>query len=340
LAAEAFQGWSIGAYNVCTKPAGGSYSCENVGNVTSYTKSGLSNGTTYTFKAQALNAYSYELADSNELSATPESTGEPEEPVGGGGWVIETPTLSNVILEGFAYPSATVHILRDAQKVGTINVGGSATFSYSDPDVSNGNYKYSLFAVDKTGRRSATTSIFVTVSGDGVTVIDSIVLPPTMFIDSEDLSFDKASGRNPTIRGFAFPGSHVVVEVIQTGATLSTIVLSNGSYTLSLDISGFSGGVYALRSRTLLPNGMASTYSSLVGFGVDVPFKKKVFDIPKCGLLDHPDLNCDGDVNIIDVSILMFWFKKAVGQTLGVDFNFDGMVDIIDFSILVFYWTG
>ena len=51
-AATAFQGWSIGGYNRCFKTTG-SYTCEDVGNVTSSTKTGLTNGTTYTFKIEA-----------------------------------------------------------------------------------------------------------------------------------------------------------------------------------------------------------------------------------------------------------------------------------------------
>ena len=72
-------GWSVSGYNVCTKPSTGIYTCEDVGEVTSFTKTGLSNGTTYTFKVQIKEAFGDVIAESGEIIATPEDAG------GGGG---------------------------------------------------------------------------------------------------------------------------------------------------------------------------------------------------------------------------------------------------------------
>ena len=87
-AATAYQGWNIGGYNVCHKSTG-SYTCSNVGSVTSSTKTGLTNGTTYTFKIQAYDnsGSSNVIAESNEKTSAPvaAATPTPTPSSGGGG---------------------------------------------------------------------------------------------------------------------------------------------------------------------------------------------------------------------------------------------------------------
>ena len=51
------------------------------------------------------------------------------------------------------------------------------------------------------------------------------------------------------------------------------------------------------------------------------------------------DLSGDNKVNLIDFSILAYWYKRP--QPLAKnDLNADGKVDLIDFSIMAFHWTG
>jgi len=64
------------------------------------------------------------------------------------------------------------------------------------------------------------------------------------------------------------------------------------------------------------------------------------------------DLNADGRINLIDASILFYWWAKpvtpyalaAISKTsfdfASPDINNDTKVDIIDLSILLYYWTG
>nr|MBP9822372.1 fibronectin type III domain-containing protein [Candidatus Paceibacterota bacterium] len=87
-AAAAYQGLSVGGYNVCIKSGGGSYSCSNVGNTTSSTRTGLTADVSYTFKIEAKDAVGDIIAVSNESSATPSapsSTPTPTPSSGGGG---------------------------------------------------------------------------------------------------------------------------------------------------------------------------------------------------------------------------------------------------------------
>ena len=58
-----------------------------------------------------------------------------------------------------------------------------------------------------------------------------------------------------------------------------------------------------------------------------------------CGTLIG-DLNCDGRVNIIDFSIMAYWYNKKTTPPTKIDLNGDGKITLIDFSIMAFYWTG
>ena len=81
--------------------------------------------------------------------------------------------------------------------------------------------------------------------------------------------------------------------------------------------------------------GEISSFSKAVGFkvGTKTTLAKPVTKIPK------GDLNNDKRVNIVDFSIMAFWYKKF-GFPVGIDLNNDGKIDLKDFSIMAFYWTG
>ena len=51
------------------------------------------------------------------------------------------------------------------------------------------------------------------------------------------------------------------------------------------------------------------------------------------------DYNGDGRVDLVDFSVLIFWFEKT-NIPLDIDCNGDGKADIVDFSIMAYYWTG
>ncbi len=53
------------------------------------------------------------------------------------------------------------------------------------------------------------------------------------------------------------------------------------------------------------------------------------------------DINRDGKVNLIDASILAYWFKRPLSAVakLTADLNLDGKVDLTDFSIFAYYWN-
>jgi len=58
---------------------------------------------------------------------------------------------------------------------------------------------------------------------------------------------------------------------------------------------------------------------------------------PAEGICPRGDLNKDGRVNLIDFSILLYWWGRTNSCA---DLNGNGIVDLPDFSVMLYYWTG
>ena len=54
----------------------------------------------------------------------------------------------------------------------------------------------------------------------------------------------------------------------------------------------------------------------------------------------HGDINKDGSINLVDFSILMFYWHDTPPANPCADINKDGTVDLRDFSIMLYWWTG
>jgi len=59
------------------------------------------------------------------------------------------------------------------------------------------------------------------------------------------------------------------------------------------------------------------------------------FEILQCA-----DLNRDNRVDIIDLSILLYYYQKSGPEVALFECNGDLVIDFIDVSIMMYYWTG
>ncbi len=55
-----------------------------------------------------------------------------------------------------------------------------------------------------------------------------------------------------------------------------------------------------------------------------------------CGRI--ADLNCDGRVNLLDFSILLYYFDKPAPVNPFYDLNSDGEIDLKDLSVMFYHW--
>jgi len=247
---------------------------------------------------------------------------------GGGGSPREIgDTIVNVI--GRAYPSRTINFLLDTVPVGSVRSDGTGRFEFS-AEASPGTATMGIWSTDASGNRSITLNNTFDVTQGAITNINGVILPPTISVASQNVD----PGAVVIVSGESVPNSTVEVFIDKSTTAEQAIAGADGKWSVSLNTSRLAIAEHTLRARTVLgtpPLTTNSSYSSSLQLFIGVE-----------GRVTKPsDLNRDGYVNLIDFSILIFWWGTAGGDSEPpADINGNGKVSLEDFSILLFNWTG
>ncbi len=241
---------------------------------------------------------------------------------------------ADIRISGWAYPGGNVSFVRDGTLVTTQTAGGGGEFNNLTEGLDRGSYTFSVFAVDPNGVRGATFSTTLWLRSDTVNTLSNIVLPPTVSLTENSVE----PGAPLMVSGYTVPGADVTVwlrsrlgEVSIGDVSASTTALANGTWSLTLPTTGLARGTYELIAQSSVPERGVESDRSLrrtVGIGVSVADD----DCKSIG-----DLNCDGAVDLVDFSILLFHWNTPSEVA---DINGDGIVSLPDFSIMLFNWTG
>lgn len=246
---------------------------------------------------------------------------------GGGGSRDLGDTLISVV--GRGYPSRTINFLLDTDSVGSARSNSSGVFEFST-EASPGTATFGIWATDSEGSRSITLNNTFDVTQGAVTNLNGIVLPPTIRVGNQNIN----PGDQITLSGQSVPNS--TVEVVFNDETIVESVRSDaeGEWSLDFSTSRLSVAEHLVRARAITGTPPLTTESSFSAslqlfVGVD-------------GQATTPsDLNRDGSINLIDFSILIFWWQTDGGDSdPSADINGNGQVSLEDFSILLFNWTG
>lgn len=333
---QTYLGARVASYELGIGTLSGSYVFTDIGNNTSTTKTGLANGIPYYFIVKAKNASGKTLSFSNEIVRTPivntNSGGGGGTGGGGGGGGGTTPTGNATLkIKGLAYPGVQVTILKDgAQQVVTIADQG-ALFSVTIQNLVASHYTFAVYATDKEGRKSTAYS-FPVVLADSVTVeIDNVFLAPTIAVDNSMVKKGDPIG----IFGTAAPNAQVNVHVHSSPEYIEKVVATSvGTWFKQFDTSFLELGDHITFSRQVKGVQVTDVSQSIPFIVGDRTVKKE----STCG---RSDLNCDKKVNITDLSMLLYYWKKTVDPLkVRADINKDGIVNTTDFSMLLYDWTG
>ena len=349
-AATGVLGYSVSGYSVGkSSTAGGPYTFTAVGNVFSYSASGLANGSTYYFVVRVLDPQGITIATSSEVSATPTAPYSPpptptpspsnNNNVGGGGSVGSIVAMNNssgatVSFSGRAYPNSTVILLKDGQIALSTVAGGDARFQFSLSALSAGSYMFSVYGIDSTGNKSTPLSFPETLMSGATTNISGIFISPTIDVDKSEVR----KGDNIVIFGKSVASSTITISVHSNPEFFVTAPSDkDGSYLYTLDTAPLDFGNHQTKSKAAA-EGQISNFGASVGFVVGSQTVVKSMST-QCTLLG--DLNCDGRVNLIDFSVMAYWYKRTLsGKGFNADLNHDIIVNLTDFSILASNWTG
>lgn len=244
---------------------------------------------------------------------------------GGASWF----SPASVELSGFAYPLSIINFLTDGANAGATTADSGGKFSFTLTGLSGGTYNFGFWAQDKTGLRSVTFTFQLTLTSGSTTKISNIVLPPTISLNKNSIN----PGENLTASGASVPDSQVRIVVSEPKDYIAKTLL-NGDYSQVFSTLGLEKGTYTVKAKTeILKTGDESIFSQLLAFGVGVP-------APQEACSHGADINGDDKINLIDFSIMAYWWKRIIPENSAVDLNCDGLLNLADFSILAYNWSG
>ena len=238
----------------------------------------------------------------------------------GGGAVLP----ATVIFEGRAYPKAFLTLLKNDKVAATFFAENSGLFKKELTGMSGGTYNFGIFAEDTEGRKSVTLSFTIGILGGTTTTISRIFIPPTISL----FPIEVERGDEINISGQVFPKSQVNIFISPGEIMKEIITTEEGKWSYTLNTTPLTEKEYRIRAKAFFGEGEQSQFSQIISFSLL---------LPKCR---GADLNFDGKVNIVDFSILLYFWGQKKPANRCADINFDGTVNIVDFSIMMYWWTG
>ena len=240
---------------------------------------------------------------------------------------------------GRAYPGSKVFLLKDGQIAATTVAGGDANFRISLTGLSSGDFLFLIYAEDQAGRRSTLFTFPVTLTIGATSEIGGIFIAPTIALDKEEVK----KGDNIAILGQSVPNAEVSISVHSNPEMfVKTPSDKYGGYLYNFDSVVLDLGGHLTKSKAA-EAGMISQFGKSLAFKVGdknvlvaAPVLAPGTKGGVCGGVG--DFNNDCRVNLVDYSILAFWYKKD-SPPANIDLNNDNKINIIDFSILAHYWT-
>lgn len=251
---------------------------------------------------------------------------------GGGGvfnGTVPVHAQTRVILEGKAYPNASVNILKDGSIVDVVQTDSSADFSYETSNVTPGPTTFGFWSTDGRGVRSITFTTTFQVTQNAVTSVSNVFLPPTIDLKSKKISIDELLDA----LGSTAPNAKVSLFMDkETKPRITATSSASGLWNATVPTTGLENEAFHAVKGMFEQFGVGAQAKS--GFSQAVNFYIGVREVRVPG---NADLNSDGKVNLVDFSILLFHWGTAHAIA---DLNADGAVNLTDFSILLFNWTG
>ena len=251
---------------------------------------------------------------------------------GGGGGGYTPPSTTQILFTGRAYPKSIVTLLKDATVVASTIASSDANFQINLSGLTAGNYIFSVYSEDNRGNRSSLLTFPLSVISGATLNVDDIFIAPTIDVNKSEVK----RGENIAIFGQSAAQADIVISVNSDEEFFAkTISDKDGIYLYNFDTIVLDYGSHYTKSKASIANQLISGFSYLVNFqvGTKTVFKE-VTEIPEKG-----DLNNDKKVNLVDFSILAYWYQRP-SPLATVDLNNDGKINLVDFSIMAYYWTG
>jgi len=253
----------------------------------------------------------------------------PTNPAGNSGSIAIPQTT--VRFSGQAYPNATVTVLKNTREAMSVLADNSGFFSVTLEELYDSTVLYTLFAVDVLGNKSILINYPIVVLSGFLTHLSGILFAPTVLIDKTEVK----AGDYLTVSGYSLPNKELEVAISgqenNQKKVFTLTSFNDGSYKIIISLTGLPKGNYVLNIKYTDDPRVSKLVKFVIG-EVNILSVDLVANIPG-------DCNADGVINLVDFSILAFWYGKS-NPPRCVDTNHDNKIDLTDFSILAFWWTG
>ena len=233
-----------------------------------------------------------------------------------------------VRFSGLAYPNADIVLLKQGQKVASVKANNNGEFSITLEELYSNSILYSISAEDLKGNKSLLLNYPIAVQVGFVTELSGIRFAPTIVSDKSQVLF----GDYLTLEGYSLPKKELQVIVSGVEERFFTLnSFNDGSYKIVLPMTDIPRGEYnvSIKYKDDTRN------SKLIRFTIgnsNIFYTEELPNIPG-------DCNADKVINLVDFSVLAFWYGK-LNPPKCVDTNGDDIINLIDFSILAYYWTS
>lgn len=219
---------------------------------------------------------------------------------------------TRVTFLGYSSPGAFITFFDNGSVAGTTSATSSGSFSKTLNNQLAGTHAFSIAVQDTVGRTTPDYGFIMNLQANAETVISNILLPTTI---------DVEAGQRARLFGAATPNTQVTVFVHSTQVTESFNAGSTGSWSHYVS-APLEPGSHTAYGQISTQGGLMSINSNTVNFEIS------------CKIAD---LDCSGRVDLVDFSILMYYWGTS---NITADINSDSIVDLTDFSIMMYYWEG
>lgn len=233
---------------------------------------------------------------------------------------------------GYGSPGMFVSFAEGATPIGSTTANDIGRFAQVFPGMAETTHTITITGYDIHNRTIPPTIVEVFTKAYELTTVSDIILPPTIELSTNQIS----PGETIEIFGRGTPDYKTMIFTEPPLNSFEVDVDEFGEYQYTFsDTENLELGdhrIYALLQNLI---GSQSLFSNTLFFRV-TSGQEEPGEEPVCNIT-RGDINCDESVDLVDFSILLFYWGS--NESLA-DINNDGTVNLVDFSVMMFYWQG
>jgi hypothetical protein len=253
--------------------------------------------------------------------------------------------VTEIVFAGYASPNSQIVIKEDGSVVGTTTSDSSGNWTKAITVAVPSNHTYELYTTDTLSVASSTISYSLSVAGGTTTTISNIVMPSTILLTGTTLSGQSYPGSSLTLTSnlgdtltltvplgglwsldlttWLSGGPHAISAISTVGSYIS---LSSSSVNYTAPAPSPSPAITPTPSPTSPPTSTPplSPVPSLSPTPTPKPYPIALYD-----------QNSDGRLSLSELfGVISSWLKRH----LPCDLNRDTRCNLIDLSILLYYF--